>query len=101
MSTHVEHNKFLLNQYLEKYKSDFLLLNEPGKRKEDNISLHEEYKLIDNGSFTGLIFNAKYRVHKILTNLHDKYTFICRVTLEDNNQQLILVVFYCPSNDLN
>ena len=48
--------------------------------------MHEEYNLIDNGLFTGLIFNAKYRVHKVLTNLNDKYTLIYRVTLEDNNQ---------------
>ena len=51
------------------------------KRKGDKIPLHEEYNLIDKGPFTGLIFNAKYRVQKVLTNLHDKYTLICRVIL--------------------
>ena len=59
--------------------------------------MHEEYNLIDNGLFIGLIFKAKYRVHKVLTNLNDKYTLIYRVALEDNNQQLTLVVFYCPN----
>ena len=98
VSLNVEHNKFLLNQYLEKHMPDFLMLNEPGKRKGDNIPLYEEYNLIDNGQFTRLIFNAKYIVHKFLTNLHDKYILICRVTLEDNEKQLILVVVYCSPN---
>ena len=66
VSIYVEHNKFLLNQYLEKHMADFLILNKPGKWKGDKISLHEEYNLRDNRPFTGLIFNTKYRVHKVL-----------------------------------
>ena len=46
--------------------ADFLILNKPGKWKGDKISLHEEYNLRDNRPFTGLIFNTKYRVHKVL-----------------------------------
>jgi hypothetical protein len=66
--------------------ADFLILNKPGKWKGDKISLHEEYNLRDNRPFTGLIFNAKYRVHKVLTNLNEKYILICRVTFEDNEK---------------
>ena len=93
-----DHNRFLLNCYLEKHRPDFLLLNEPNKKSnKDIIMLHEEYKLIDNGPFTGLIYNSKYCVHKILNNLHDNYTLICRVTLADKDKQLIIVVVYSSS----
>ena len=62
--------------------------------------LHYEYKLIDNWPFTGLIYNSKYCLHKILNNFHDNYTFICRVTLVDKDKQLIIVVVYSPPTDI-
>ena len=62
VSIDIEYNKFLLNQI---YKPNFIKLNEPDKRKEDNIPLHKEYNLIDNGLFIGLIFKAKYNVQEI------------------------------------
>ena len=56
------------------------MLNELGSSKL-NIDLHEDYKLIDNSDYTGLIYLSKYRVQKILLNISDKYTFICKVDI--------------------
>ena len=57
------------------------MLNELGSSKS-NMDLHEDYKLIENSDYTGLIYSSKYKVQKILLNISDKYTFIiCKVDI--------------------
>ena len=56
------------------------MINELGSSKS-NMDLHEDYKLIENSDYIGLIYSSKYRVQKILLNISDKYTFICKVDI--------------------
>ena len=76
------------------------MINELGSSKS-NMDLHEDYKLIENSDYTGLIYSSKYRVQKILLNISDKYTFICKVDIKRNDKQFIIVIVYAPPNEFN
>ena len=93
LSIYSKHNNFLINKYLDEKKPDFLMINELGSSKS-NMDLHEDYKLIENSDYTGLIYSSKYRVQKILLNISDKYTFICKVDIKRNDKQFIIVIVY-------
>ena len=69
------------------------MINELGNSKS-NMELHEDYKLIENSDYIGLIYSSKYRVQKILLNISDKYTFICKVDIQRNDKLFIIVIVY-------
>ena len=78
-------NNVLINKYLYEKRPDFVILNELGRNK-NKMKLYDDYKLLENGDYTGLTYSTKYRVQNILLNISDKYTFI-KVEIEKNDLQ--------------
>ena len=49
-SIYTPSNQFIINNYLDKHKPDFVLLNELGIKGNYKYILHEDYNLIDHMS---------------------------------------------------
>ena len=70
LSVTSSHNSFLLNNFLENNKPDFLLLNEVGFVNNDfKEKLHEDYNIISPSRAIGIIYKRIFKLKKILTNL--------------------------------
>ncbi len=94
------HNNFLLNNYLDIHKPDFILINEVGATKDKFMNgLNEEYNIIAPNRETGIIFRRKFKLRKILSNLTNDYLLISKVETEEEEKNLILISAYAPPNE--
>jgi hypothetical protein len=93
-------NMYLLKRHLTSNDAPtFLLMNECGTlgNKYKDIKTHS---LITNGDRVAIIYDNKYKVNRILSEMNDDHNLICNVGTKNKSKSVILYsVYLAPGND--
>ena len=92
-------NKELLNRFLEKEKTDFMMLNESGRIHDKILRDKEKFGYLNKGTRTATIFNKDYKLSMILEKLNDEYNQIMMVTSDQGRKLILYNVYIPPSQD--
>ena len=92
-------NKTMLDEFLNKYEPDFLMLNENGPVRVRNVIKNKNYQILSKSEKTALIFNKLYGVHLIMENLNDENNLIAKVTCDGNVTFILYCVYLTPGDN--